>query len=182
MKLKVLLTVFLCIIMSGCSDDFDKFERNKYDISTNIDNNIYVIDQIEDELDDIVAEYSDELKLTYAEYTFSNSDSNAMFHYKNDYSDHENDYVKTIDLYVDDSGKAYKAIYTDGRVNRVNDYPSNGIANKTINVLEIFKENGNFSISDNSYVKVILNEEGIEIKYYTDDSLVERKRIESNNT
>ncbi len=182
MKLKVLLTVFLCIIMSGCSDDFDKFERNKYDISTNIDNNIYVIDQIEDELDDIVAEYSDELKLTYAEYTFSNSDSNAMFHYQNDYSDHENDYVKTIDLYVDDSGKAYKAIYTDGRVNRVNDYPSNGIANKTINVLEIFKENGNFSISDNSYVKVILNEEGIEIKYYTDDSLVERKRIESNNT
>jgi len=179
MKLRIIFTLFLCIILSGCSDDFDKYERKTIDIATNIDNNFYIIDEIEDDLNDIVTEYSDKLRLTYAEYTFSNSGCSAMFHYKNDYSVHEKNYIETIDLYVNSSGEAYKIEYTDGRINRVNDYPSNGIADKKIDVLELFKENGKSFIDDNSYIKVILNEKGIELNYYTGDSIVERKRIES---
>lgn len=184
-KMKVLFAIFLCIILSGCSDDFDKFERKTFEIETNIDGNFYIIDEIEDKLNNIVTEYSDELTLNYAEYTFSNeNECSAMFHYKYEYNVNEKLYAKTIDLYVDSNGKAYKAIYTDGRINRVSIYPGNSISDKKIDVLEIFKENENSFVSDNSYITVSLDWKGVDIRYFTKNpvdsvvSVVEKKHIE----
>lgn len=167
--------MLVCIILVGCSDDFDKFNRKVFEISSNINGNIYIIDEIHNELNDIIAKYSDNLTLTYAEYTFKNEcKGDAMFHYKREYNDKGREFLETIDLYVDANGQAYKIVYTDGRINRVNDYPSNDIFNKETNILEIIKENEESFINDNdnSYIKVILDENGIVIKYFKNNSLV----------
>ncbi len=181
MKLRLVFMMLVCIILVGCSDDFDKFNREVFEISSNINGNIYIIDEIHNELNDIIAKYSDNLTLTYAEYTFNNEyKGDAMFHYKREYNDEEGrEFLETIDIYVDANGKAYKIVYTDGRINRVNDYPSNDIFNKETNILEIIKENEESFINDNdnSYITVILDENGIVIKYFKNNSLVDKKRI-----
>lgn len=72
MKLKLVFMMLVYIIFVGCSDDFDKYNREVFEISLNINGNIYIIDEIHNELNDIIAKYSDNLTLTYAEYTFNN--------------------------------------------------------------------------------------------------------------
>lgn len=181
MKLKLVFMMLVYIIFVGCSDDFDKYNREVFEISLNINGNIYIIDEIHNELNDIIAKYSDNLTLTYAEYTFNNEcKGDAMFHFKRKYNDEEGrEFLETIDLYVDVNGQAYKIVYTDGRINRVNDYPSNDIFNKEANILAIIKENEESFINDNnnSYIKVILDENGIVINSLKNNSIVDRKRI-----
>lgn len=175
--------MFVCIILTGCSEDFEKYDRQEFEISSNLTGNIYVVDEVCDELNSIVDEYSKNLTLTYVEYLFSDEcQGDVMFHYKRDYIDKRGkEFLETLDLYVNANGQANKVVYTDGRINRVNDYPSNNILNKKANILDVIEEYGEPFINDNdnSYVKVVLDENGIAIKYYVDNSIVDEKFIMS---
>ena len=145
MKRVLLIITVLVVMVIGCGcddDDFAPYENNSCELSEQLSGNVYVISQIQPQVDKIAARYSDKAELYYAQYTFEGADSGELLlSYKNQYTKGDTGYTELVDVYIDLQTKtATKAVYENGHAKRVGGHGSAHIKNKEIDALQIYQK------------------------------------------
>lgn len=170
-KCVILLILMLhVILLSACAanDDFAPYENNTFDVSIDVDGNIFVISEIEDEITAVANEYASEASLAYVKYTFFGENHgeilfNYKYNYERDIFGQKIGYTKIVDVFIDIFEKKIdKVVYEDGITKRVGGYGGNYVKNKDVNSLDLYLDTySNMINKDNiEYVSIsYLNDE-----------------------
>ena len=152
--LPFIVVALIIIITLPLNEDFAPYSSNEYKISQSISGNLFVISDVQEELDDIVSDYSDNVKLSFVKYKLLDSDSGeALFHYSYQYTKNriiaKATFIENVDVIVDiHSKKVSKVLCNEGISKRVGKYSGTYIQNPGINSIDYYN---NYISQINSY-------------------------------
>lgn len=164
-RLYGIIIILMVFSLSACADDWYEYENKNYEVSVKLEGDVFCISAIESELLAIANEYDDDVKLTYAKYTFEDKSSGtAEFQFFREYEKSKTSFGVVITLHVNLSDKSvYKVNYTEGQSKRVRGY-INDIKHKNVSASEVY---------DYAIAKTSLNEEEYHyiVAVYCNDSI-----------
>ena len=118
------LSFFILLLLTSCTDDWMPYENTEYCINYEVEGDIFLISEIESELLELVAEYDDDVKLTFVQYQFESETSGTVeFQFFRDYETNGKYYSVLITLFANiDDNIIYKVNYEEGTSKRVTGY------------------------------------------------------------
>lgn len=163
-KITITIIVIFIIILSisfynfiANNDDFAPYISKEYDKVYDIHSDIYNLVEIKSELTEIVQDYEEGLKLTFAQYDIEESNKKAEFQfYKDDYNGQNKACLLIINIDID-AKKITKIKYEKGHRKRVTGY-SNEI-NTSENISDYINQNENIKITITNQ-DITLNKDG----------------------
>lgn len=133
------LSFFILLLLTSCTDDWMPYENTEYCINYEVEGDIFLISEIESELLELVAEYDDDVKLTFVQYQFESETSGTVeFQFFRDYETNGKYYSVLITLFANiDDNIIYKVNYEEGTSKRVTGY-RNAIIRNNENAYNIY--------------------------------------------
>lgn len=156
----VVLLITVMMFTACTNDDWSSYSEKSYKVSIKLENDICRLDKCSDELKEISKEYSEDLKIVHAKYTFcKNEKSEAVISMSKDYEKNNMGYTVLLEITVDiNTNSVTNIVCKDGNSKKISSY------SRELDQL------------NNNYADKIYNEEielnnklsKIQISYYSD--------------
>ena len=171
------ITFLIVILFTSCDDDWAPYTNVNYDVEYELKGDIFQLSEIEPELFTLVCEYDDNVKLTYAEFEFTDKNNGvAEYQFFREYKIGSKYYGVLITLYADINNKTvYRLNYEEGIGKRVRGYINN-IKRADENAYDIYvsglEEINPELKNDMSYACVLYYNDGIIFNCYDKNNAV----------
>ncbi len=177
-KLRLFLILFtITALFTSCmweEDEFASYQNIRYDISEEIEGNIFVISEIEEETRDIATRYSKDVTLCSAQYKFfDKTEGEAVLEYG--YSDMSTGYTTIVEIHIDIATKKTACVNYKYAVTKNLGYHGEGereIEDKNRNAQQLYLEEREKSdvYSDAEYATVEFYFWGVDVHFLDENN------------
>ena len=176
-KINIIIWVLSLIFLFSCTDDdWVKYTNNTYNVSVDLNDDVYNIVDLESQLDKIVYDYTKlkDLNLVYVKYHMGNGKNDKSdtiyLQYLGEYVKNDAGFANTIDFYIDiQEKKVNKIISTDGIAKRVSALSSTPLTYDDENVFNSYEKyvaDLNDKKIEFDYIEIVLCKDEIITRYY----------------